>query len=58
MFNLGPSLEVIEDEYNMISFYRERDEMVIGLADDSADEHTVSDYESEPMISDSEDEGI
>ncbi|XKL62715.1 hypothetical protein PGB90_002548 [Kerria lacca] len=53
----GPSLEIIEDEFNMISFYKEREEIGLGLADDSMDEiSTISDYSSEQTLSDDDDD--
>lgn len=52
----GPSLQVIEDEFNMISFYRERDETVFGVADESTDEISISDYVSEQTLSDDDDD--
>lgn len=41
----------------MISFYKEREEIGLGLADDSMDEiSTISDYSSEQTLSDDDDD--
>lgn len=40
----------------MISFYRERDEAVFGVADESTDEISISDYVSEQTLSDDDDD--
>lgn len=40
----------------MISFYRERDETVFGVADESTDEISISDYVSEQTLSDDDDD--
>lgn len=42
----------------MISFYKERDEMVLPLADDSMDEMSISNYSSEHLFDEDDDEEI
>lgn len=40
----------------MISFYKERDETVFGVADESTDEISIPDYVSEQTLSDDDDD--
>ena len=51
---VGPSLQVIEDELNMIGFFKEPDDMVLGLADDS--DYSLSDYGGEEIMSEDDEE--
>jgi hypothetical protein len=50
----GPSSEVIEDELNMIGFFKEPDDMVLGMADDS--DVSLSDYAEEGILTEEDEE--
>lgn len=52
----GPSWEIIEDDVNMISFFKEPDEMVFGMADDSEVSLSDAEYEDRRMILDDDDD--
>lgn len=52
----GPSLEVIEDDVNLISFFKEPDEMILGMADDDDTIWTDSETDDPRMILDDDDD--
>lgn len=56
IFHTGPSWEIIEDDVNMISFFKEPDEMVFGMADDSEVSLSDAEYEDRRMILDDDDD--
>ena len=49
----GPSLQIIDDELNMIGFFKEPDDIVLGMAEDG--DYSLSDYNDGQMMSEDDD---